>query len=222
MTCPSVSPDQNQSVQTSFFLAPTDPLRDAALLRDLLAFLPAERSSRILRMKDPETKRQSAAAWTLLRYALQVSGFPGCLESVIADENGKPYFKDSPSLRFNLSHSDRWALCGISSFEIGVDVEKNRENTLRLARRYFSEEENRYLDSLPESEKESGFTRLWTLKESYLKADGRGLSYPIRRLSLDLSSGSPRPVSDDARPCVFFEYGPEEGYHMSGCVLSPA
>ena len=48
-----------------------------------------------------------------------------------------------------------------------------------MAERFFAPEEYDLIMSAPESERSDAFTRLWALKESFLKATGLGLTLPL-------------------------------------------
>ncbi|KAF2296450.1 hypothetical protein GH714_038229 [Hevea brasiliensis] len=87
-----------------------------------------------------------------------------------------------PHLHFNISHSSSMIACGVTSnSRIGIDVEekqrKIKNNILAFARRYFSLHEIEYLSSISDSEvQHQEFIKLWTLKEAYVKALGKGFS----------------------------------------------
>jgi 4'-phosphopantetheinyl transferase len=70
--------------------------------------------------------------------------------------------------------------------EIGVDAEWLGRpcDAAELARRFFSPDEARSLEALSETERHDRFFRYWTLKESYVKARGLGLSIPLDRFSI--------------------------------------
>ncbi len=92
------------------------------------------------------------------------------------NEYGKPYLKNS-GVFFNISHCIGLAVCGIDNCEIGVDVENIREFPERVLKRSFSQREAEAVIS-SESPDET-FFRVWTLKESFVKAVGIGISYPL-------------------------------------------
>ena len=92
------------------------------------------------------------------------------------NEYGKPYLKNS-GVFFNISHCIGLAVCGIDNCEIGVDVENIREFPERVLKRSFSQREAEAVIS-SESPDET-FFRVWTLKESFVKAIGIGISYPL-------------------------------------------
>lgn len=99
---------------------------------------------------------------------------------------GKPYFAD-PALnekyQFNFSNSSNLAICAVTLEQpVGVDLERIRtmSDMLGLARRYFAESETTALFAQPESKQPAAFFRLWTRKEAWLKAIGKGLTFPLR------------------------------------------
>ena len=105
-------------------------------------------------------------------------------------EYGKPILKfpDRP-LQFNLSHAHDMAILGISSqTPIGVDIEfmKFDDDLIRVAKSFFSEREIEDLLALPKSEQSLGFFNCWTRKESFIKAVGHGLSFPLDQFSVTL------------------------------------
>jgi 4'-phosphopantetheinyl transferase len=101
---------------------------------------------------------------------------------------GKPYLKDYPEIRFNLSHAKQVVALAMSKGEelyLGIDVEntKSRGEVRDLAFNFFSNEECELLKSYPETEQNKIFFKLWTLKESYIKAIGKGLSIGLNSFS---------------------------------------
>ena len=118
------------------------------------------------------------------------------------DNLGKPRFanaKLNAEFRFNFSNSSDLGLLAITpKTEIGVDPERIRtmSDMLGLAKRYFAQQETDLLFSLPESEQPHAFFRYWTRKEAYLKAVGKGLTFPLRNVhvSQDDTTGDCRIV----------------------------
>lgn len=98
-------------------------------------------------------------------------------------DGGKPYLTGYPEIYFNISHCDGAVICGIHSCEIGVDIETVRPYSGTLARRILTDREKADLEKLAEPEKSEMMTRFWTLKESYMKALGAGLSRPFREIA---------------------------------------
>jgi len=116
----------------------------------------------------------------------------GCLPSeleFIKNEYGKPFLKNAPSnLTFNISHTTGLIILGIceNGERLGVDIE-NISRTMDMdviMPTVFIEEEIKELQELSEKEQRSRFFDLWTLKESYMKAIGKGFHLPPKTFSV--------------------------------------
>lgn len=104
---------------------------------------------------------------------------------------GKPDVETNTAMRFNISHSGSMAVFGfVQNYDIGVDVEKikNDFNALELATNFFSEEEIKALSRTNENERFQAFYRCWTRKESFIKAVGQGLSYPLDSFAVSMDN----------------------------------
>jgi 4'-phosphopantetheinyl transferase len=106
------------------------------------------------------------------------------------DDHGKPYIAaPHTELSFNLSHTKEWVVCAVALHPfIGVDVEYCERNPriLSLAERFFSGRECQNIAGLPSEQQKSRFFDYWTLKESYIKARGEGISLGLSRFGFDL------------------------------------
>lgn len=98
-----------------------------------------------------------------------------------ASGGGKPAIV-SPNpphnVKFNLSHSQGIALCGLSiDREIGVDVEDMDRSVefAELAKRYFSASEAADVLQREGVDQRRRFFEYWTLKEAILKGEGDGI-----------------------------------------------
>ena len=108
--------------------------------------------------------------------------------NIIHRENGKPYLEHSKVIEFNITHTKGLAAIAFSiDSEIGIDVENlNREINLdQVAKKVFTKSEQSLIDSNNQKDKKKMFYRLWTSKESYLKATGLGLRVDPRKISVD-------------------------------------
>jgi 4'-phosphopantetheinyl transferase len=97
----------------------------------------------------------------------------------------------APPLRFNLSHTDGLVACVISkTVDCGIDIEQERplKDLMALARSVFAPAEFEALAALPEHLRHRRFYACWTLKESYIKARGMGLSLPLDGFSFDIDA----------------------------------
>ena len=93
-------------------------------------------------------------------------------------QHGKPYLRDYPGIHFNISHCEGLVACAFSDTETGVDVERIREVKEKVIPKVFDRAEQELLFSYKaEKEKyEEIFYRFWTLKESYVKRSGQGMT----------------------------------------------
>ncbi len=126
----------------------------------------------------------------------------------------KPYFRDYPEIHFNLSHCTGLAVCLISEFECGADVETCRKVRPAVARRVFSPEEQEMLTQ--SADPDQLFTQLWTLKESYVKAVGRGIGFPMKQVSFRFEGEHIQCSQEDAE----FHHFSYEAYAVSLCILN--
>jgi 4'-phosphopantetheinyl transferase len=109
-------------------------------------------------------------------------------------EYGKPYVQlnaDQLSLQFNISHSKDLALFAFTlRNQIGIDIEYIREDFSyeEIAPRFFSKQESVILSALPKEQRREAFFTCWTRKEAFIKAIGEGLSFPLDRFDVDLTT----------------------------------
>ncbi|MFT4106484.1 MAG: 4'-phosphopantetheinyl transferase superfamily protein [Lacrimispora sp.] len=127
---------------------------------------------------------------------------------ILKGEHGKPYLKDFSHIHYNISHTKGLAACGLGGSSLGVDVERIRPFPESVAERVFSSAEKRRMKELPEKERDSYFFRMWTLKESYVKALGCGITVPLA----DISAGSDSSA-------FFHQEMLEGGYVLSVCTF---
>lgn len=108
----------------------------------------------------------------------------------IKGEKDKPELANSPlPLRFNISHTDNMIMCAVMlNNDIGCDIENTNRtaDVLSIAKYSFSELEVNNLLAQPVTQQVSRFFDYWTLKESYIKAWGLGLSIPLKDFSFTL------------------------------------
>jgi 4'-phosphopantetheinyl transferase len=107
---------------------------------------------------------------------------------------GKPRLTDHPSVHFSLSHSgDRAVLAVSERHEMGIDIERVRPlDHLDLARRYFHPNEVSAIEAVKAPDEQLlAFFRIWTLKESVVKAVGKGLSIPLDTFEVSIATSLP-------------------------------
>ena len=191
-------------MNTKLYLASVAPLRDAACFARLLETVPPARREKVLRCRSDGAQRLLLGAGVLLRMALAAEGLTAGDYALTPEE--KPFFPDLPGFHFNLSHSGETVLCAVSDRPLGCDVEGLRPFDPALPRRFFHPEECAWLFSLPAAEQPAAFMRLWTLKESYVKALGVGLTLPLCDFAFSLSDGVVLTHAADSAPWRFLSF----------------
>ncbi len=156
----------------------------------------------------------------LLRYILRkFVGLQNETISFLYSDYGKPSLKNFPQLHFNLSHSGEWIVCATDTHPIGIDIEQIQPIDLSIAEHYFSEKEKQQLFSLPPWAQLSFFFELWTLKESFIKQKGKGLSIPLNSFTVSLTPEQPITLEENGNrlPLFFKQYQPDNAYKMAVC-----
>lgn len=97
---------------------------------------------------------------------------------IVYNKYHKPYLKDS-NLYFNISHDKDTIVLAISDKEIGVDIEYLTYKEEVVKHRFNKKEQLIIKNSL---NKEYDFTRIWVMKEAYLKCIGTGLEYGLKKV----------------------------------------
>ncbi len=123
-------------------------------------------------------KEESLMGYLLLVYALRE--YYGKLIIPDIDYESKPKLIDY-NIYFNISHSNNIIVLAFSdNKEIGVDIEKIREYSLRLRDRICNDFEKNKIKT------DEDLIDIWTKKEAYVKLFGKSIFSNIK--SIDLSS----------------------------------
>ena len=130
--------------------------------------------------------KQGIAAELLLIYALKTICPELSLPLDISCKEGKPFLNDI-ALNFSLSHSGCFAACVVSDGVVGLDIQHEVNSSDKLAARWLSPEEYSFYSG--SDDKKQAFFKIWTMKESYVKASGRGIKSGLKGFSV-LSPGS--------------------------------
>ena len=104
-------------------------------------------------------------------------------------EKGKPFVADREDVFFNISHSGVYVVCAVSDGEIGVDIEKRSKARMEVAGRFFHVREVRELEVASGVEQDKLFYDFWSVKESFLKYTGTGLTRPLNSFVVRFSDG---------------------------------
>jgi len=149
------------------------------------------------------------------------------------DKNGRPMVAEPESqsgLRFSITHTDGLVACAVANgFDVGVDAEAHDRATefLAVAKRFFAPPEFEDLLAAPPSDQTSMFYDQWTLKESFVKAIGKGLAAPLDHFAFDLQGSSPQigftdKMSDQTGRWHFNLWRPTGAHSMAVAIRRPA
>jgi 4'-phosphopantetheinyl transferase len=121
--------------------------------------------------------------------------------------DGKPILTKTRDLHFNVSHTQDVLVIGVlSDRPLGIDIEHVPSGDIvdQVSPLVFSIPERTALDRLPSTRRCESFARLWTWKEAYIKADGRGMSLDLEYLDVESQPGRVlqlNPASGEWLPC---------------------
>lgn len=152
---------------------------------------------------------------------------PGALQFE-EGEHGKPGLVGiERPLDFNLSHSGDWLACAVSGgVPVGVDIEfcNPKRVSLKVARRFFREEEAAWLERSDEDSRAQRFFDFWTLKEAAVKARGDALAPGLSAHGFDLAfveeastRGRIEALSLDGARYLLLD--PVAGYRLAACWM---
>lgn len=102
---------------------------------------------------------------------------------------GKPNIKNNPSFSFNISHSKDIIICTVynNAIMLGCDIEKITEYKDKIAKRFYTDFEYEHLKNIQDINIQTNdFFRIWTSKESYLKALGIGITTELNSFNVQL------------------------------------
>ncbi|GAB1404865.1 MAG: 4'-phosphopantetheinyl transferase superfamily protein [Lentimicrobiaceae bacterium] len=193
---------------------------------ELLKLLPAQTCNKVNAFHHSNDSQRSLLGELLARQLLKkATGGPLPHEAFMPGEKGKPAHQGIQGVHFNITHSGEWVAVAISSNHVGVDVEKIRRIPDGVARRFFSELENQWLDAAKnEDERKEIFFTLWTLKESFLKAIGKGLTKSLSSFTILQKENHEFVLEQDEETLGYHlhTYPFREGYKLSVCAKNKA
>ena len=204
---------------TGLFAADVSVLEDERLYQLAYSLVTEERRRKVDAFRFQKDRRLCLGAELLLRAALRKQFDMTELPEVLPGSQEKPYFADPAAPRFSLSHSGTWVLCAVSDREVGCDVETVSPIDLKLAERFYTAGEYETIMREPEEERQKTLFRFWTLKESFLKVTGLGLSgLPLNAFEITLGTPPTVRQSVDEAGYFFREYETIPGCCCALCV----
>lgn len=106
---------------------------------------------------------------------------------------GKPAISNSGYewLQFNLSYTHGLAACVVGKCDrLGIDVERydKVKDPETISKHFFTQREQYYLQIDDQALRKKRFIKLWTLKESYIKCIGSGMSIALDSFSIEINN----------------------------------
>ncbi len=142
-------------------------------------------------LRAEEVRRTFVVSRTMLRSVVgALTGTdPAALRFGVGDR-GRPRLVGpaGAKLDFNLSHSHGLvAVAAAATGPLGLDLERLREVAAaeRLARRFFAPDELAAVLDREGADRDRAFLAIWTAKEAWLKATGRGISVPLASVEVE-------------------------------------
>ncbi|MGG2016779.1 4'-phosphopantetheinyl transferase family protein [Bacillus sp. S10(2024)] len=196
-----------------------EPIEEEAFYHYLQLF-PKYQQSKIARYVSKEDRDRALIGALLVRTIARDECNVSFHEIDIAETSlGKPYFLVPKGFYFNISHAGKFVVCVFDTEKVGIDVEQIQPIDIEHVCRFFALPERQLLSMLQGNEKLERFYDLWTLKESYIKALGKGLSIPLDSFSINMT---PTSITVHEKGVIqawhFKQYSIHEEYKLSVCV----
>ncbi len=164
----------------------TKMLEDSENFCNFYEKLSAKRRQKIDGYRMEKDKLLSLGAGILIDKGLETFGLREANVRIAEGTYGKPYFPDYPDIHFNVSHSEKMVIAVFADVEVGCDIEYVDSVDLNLAERFFCKPEYEFIMGHLEQEKKEAFYRIWTIKESFMKAVGSGMILPLDKFCIKI------------------------------------
>jgi 4'-phosphopantetheinyl transferase len=218
--------------KVELWLAFCDEIADEGLLADYRRLLVEEEQQKEARFHFARDRHRYLITRALVRTVLSRYAAVAPQDwRFVEDAYGRPQIiNPDPAARrisFNISHTRSLVVLGVTRERaLGVDTEDvhTRNAELGIADHYFAADEVAQLRATPPELQQARFFEYWTLKESYIKARGMGLSLPLAQFGFDLSQprsvriGFRPPLIDDPARWIFWLWRAPGDHHVAICA----
>jgi 4'-phosphopantetheinyl transferase len=226
-----MTPDADVAIWAVF----TDSVRDPALLRSYRELLTEEERAREMRFRFASDQHRFLLTRALVRTVLsKYASVEPKAWRFAPDAFGRPQIQnanpDVAGITFNISHTQGLIIVGVTRRDaLGIDTEHlwSRTASAAVADRFFAPGEAAALRELPEAQRRERFFDYWTLKESYIKARGRGLALGLGTFGFELAEPKRitawfAPELEDApRHWQFWQFHPSADHVAAVCLKRP-
>ncbi len=144
--------------------------------------LPPDQQDRNKLYRRWEDKNAHLLGRVLLYYSLIEEG---CRQNPLYEIRYTAYSRPfiNQNIDFNISHAGYYVVCALGrDCKLGIDIEKYDQVEFELLQNTMNEKQWEAIKRSFSPGK--AFYRYWTVKESVIKADGRGLSLPIADIDI--------------------------------------
>lgn len=147
------------------------------VLNNYIALLPDDMAIRNSKYRRWQDRHAHLLGKLLLLEGFKKYNIPSKMLGYIEyNDYARPFLKGN--IDFNISHSGKFVLCSIGkNVRFGVDIEECVNINFNDFRNVMTEQQWRVIKNSPNPLKT--FFKFWTVKESVIKADSRGLSIPL-------------------------------------------
>ena len=136
---------------------------------------------------------------------------------------GQPFIQSKQEIHYSISHSGSWVTSAVANIPIGIDIEAIGKHVNSIITNFLTKNELQYINTFQQPDIVSKATQLWTLKESYSKGLGTGLSEGFNTLELTPSNGSFKIAKNGTPvPAHFHSITSLPNHHFSLCSISSA
>lgn len=199
-----------------------NPLMNNKTFEYLFELISDEKRNKIKKFRFKEDAFRCLLGDILSRYAIiKRTGYKNRQLEFSVNTYNKPILIQPYKLNFNISHSGNWAVCATSEAPVGIDVELIKAIDFGFSNRFFTDYEYSCLMKQDPVNQLKYFYTIWTLKESYIKADGRGLSLALDSFSISLLNDKITLITNNDLSCCFFRtFSIDERHVVSVCSLT--
>lgn len=216
----------------------TDEVYDPELLKTYFAIINSDELTKINRYMFEKDRHSCLLTRALIRYTLSkyINKKPELWE-FSTNKYGKPALKGdtcNQNYQFNISHTKGLIVLALTtSGSVGIDVEGTNRNIIDrnktdrkkiernridrkkmdidIAERFFSPSEAIAIKNAASENRTKLFLDFWTLKESYIKARGMGLSIPLDKFYFTITNKNIRinftpEINDKPENWQFFKF----------------
>lgn len=194
------------------------------MLNELCLLIDSEKKSKVEKFVNKKDKIRTLIGEILIRtIIIENLNIDNKYIRFNKNQYGKPYLEEYTNFNFNISHSGDYVLCAVDDKPIGVDVEEKKSIEYEeIAKSFFTAKEFDYIVNGDLKSRLDRFYEIWTLKESYIKCCGQGLSIPLKSFSIEIDKyENIKGISNNEyKEHTFKLFDIELGYKMAVCSLN--